>query len=160
MKTVYKTLNKIFNTQQEAIDYEDQFLIDHKSVAVDIVALNNVNKLWSQALASQFTNNARFDFGKYKGQLIGKIIIKDKSYIDWCLNNIDNFKLTDKEQYLYNVGWKETAFYNIRYNIIDILKERYLVSNTHPYNKDNKDFTVTYIPVASESVLDDFSILL
>lgn len=155
MKVVYSTLNKIFNTQQEAIEYENSFLNNYKAIALDIVALNRIDKLWSQALASQFTNNIRFDFGKYKGQFIGKIIIKDKTYIDWCLNNINNFKLTNKGHLLYNIRQEEIAFHNIRYDIIDILEERYLVSNKDPYDNDNKDFTTTYHFMTSESVLDD-----
>lgn len=155
MKIVYSTLNKIFNTQQEAIEYENSFLNNYKAIALDIIALNRIDKLWSQALASQFTNNIRFDFGKYKDQFIGKIIIKDKTYIDWCLNNINNFKLTDKGQLLYDIRQEEISFYNIRYDIIDILEERYLVSNKDPYDNNNKDFTITYHSITSESVLDD-----
>lgn len=34
-----------------------------------------------------------FDFGKYKGKTIGEVIEEDHSYIEWCLDTVNNFSL-------------------------------------------------------------------
>ena len=49
----------------------------------------------------------RFDFGKYEGQLISDIIIKDFNYVKWCIDNIDDFDYKiEYEQYLNSNQWQ------------------------------------------------------
>jgi len=37
------------------------------------------------------------NFGKYKGDTIKEVYYRDSSYLQWCLENIERFKLSDKE---------------------------------------------------------------
>ena len=37
------------------------------------------------------------NFGKYKGETIEEVYEKDASYLQWCLENIERFNLSDKE---------------------------------------------------------------
>ena len=43
-----------------------------------------------------------FNFGKYKGQPVKKIILTHIGYIMWCLSNLAWFKLDTEEQELYD----------------------------------------------------------
>lgn len=43
-----------------------------------------------------------FNFGKYKGQPVKKIILTHIGYIMWCLTNLNWFKLDNGEQELYD----------------------------------------------------------
>lgn len=47
-------------------------------------------------------------FGKYKGKTIEHVILQDPSYIDWCLDNITSFKLTNKAQELLDNTEEDT----------------------------------------------------
>ena len=40
------------------------------------------------------------NFGKYKGDTIREVYERDASYLQWCLENIERFKLSDKETVL------------------------------------------------------------
>ena len=44
-----------------------------------------------------YDNTRRLMFGKYQGEPVWDIIKKDPQYISWCTDNIDNFKLSEKE---------------------------------------------------------------
>lgn len=37
----------------------------------------------------------RFDFGKHRGETVQEVIDTDSSYIDWCIEEVDGFELTD-----------------------------------------------------------------
>ena len=37
------------------------------------------------------------NFGKYKGETVEEVYQKDASYLQWCLENIERFNLSDKE---------------------------------------------------------------
>jgi len=37
------------------------------------------------------------NFGKYKGETIKYVYERDASYLQWCLENIERFKLSEKE---------------------------------------------------------------
>lgn len=37
----------------------------------------------------------RFDFGKHKKSVVNDVIQEDPGYIEWCLENIEGFELTD-----------------------------------------------------------------
>ena len=45
-------------------------------------------------------------FGKYKGYKIGDVIAHDAQYIEWCVDNIDTFKVTEEVHELFkqNLG--------------------------------------------------------
>ena len=40
------------------------------------------------------------NFGKYKGETVEEVYQKDASYLQWCLENIERFKLSEKETQL------------------------------------------------------------
>ena len=43
----------------------------------------------------------RLDFGKHEGEYVQDIITKDPSYLDYCLENIPGFKLTEEVEKAY-----------------------------------------------------------
>ena len=43
----------------------------------------------------------RFSFGKYKGIKILNVCVDDWSYIDWCLDNVKGFSLTEQEMEIF-----------------------------------------------------------
>jgi hypothetical protein len=45
-----------------------------------------------------YKKTTKLDFGTYKGYDLGIVYIFDPSYIDWCINNIDNFYITDLDE--------------------------------------------------------------
>jgi hypothetical protein len=45
-----------------------------------------------------YSKNSKLDFGMYKGYDLGIVYIFDPSYIDWCINNIDKFYITDLDE--------------------------------------------------------------
>lgn len=38
----------------------------------------------------------KLDFGKYKGKRIKKVLKLNPSYIEWCINNVASFYVTQK----------------------------------------------------------------
>lgn len=51
----------------------------------------------------EYTKECRvFNFGKYKGETINKIIRENPDYINWLRKNIKDFKLTKDELNLLN----------------------------------------------------------
>lgn len=42
-----------------------------------------------------YNKNSKLDFGMYKGYDLGIVYVFDPSYIDWCINNIDKFHISD-----------------------------------------------------------------
>ncbi len=42
-----------------------------------------------------YDKNSKLDFGMYKGYELGIVYVFDPPYIDWCINNIDKFCITD-----------------------------------------------------------------
>lgn len=45
-----------------------------------------------------YNKTSKLDFGMYKGYDLGIVYIFDPSYIDWCINNIDRFYITDLDE--------------------------------------------------------------
>ena len=43
-----------------------------------------------------FDMASEFHFGKYRGQSFWSVIIEDKSYIYWCINNIPEFIISKR----------------------------------------------------------------
>ena len=75
-------------------------------------------------------------FGKYKGQLIKKLIMQHIGYIMWCLSNINNFKLTEEEQALYDA----VAIANIKYGIKMIFPDESMLAHVKDREKlERKD---------------------
>lgn len=60
----------------------------------------------------RYSSNTALDFGMYKGYDLGLVYVFDPSYIEWCINNIDEFCITDLEELLQisvlnkNVDWQ------------------------------------------------------
>ncbi len=46
-------------------------------------------------MIGRYNKNTKLDFGMYKGYELGVVYIFDPSYIDWCINNLNNFYITD-----------------------------------------------------------------
>lgn len=44
--------------------------------------------------------NTKFDFGKHKGKTVEEVCDDDPSYVEWCIDNVDDFEL-DNEAYDY-----------------------------------------------------------
>jgi len=42
-----------------------------------------------------YNKDSKLDFGMYKGYELGIVFVFDPSYIEWCINNIDNFFISD-----------------------------------------------------------------
>ena len=45
-----------------------------------------------------YKKDSKLDFGMYKGYELGVVFIFDPGYINWCINNIDTFCVTDLEE--------------------------------------------------------------
>lgn len=55
-------------------------------------------------LIREFTRNRRLEFGKYRGRHVADIIMADRQYIQWCIDNVPAFKLTAEENALFKAG--------------------------------------------------------
>ena len=42
-----------------------------------------------------FNLNTRLNFGKYRDELLSTVIRKDPGYVEWCLENLDWFEISD-----------------------------------------------------------------
>lgn len=65
----------------------------NKGVTVEVllsVALKSINNHCNTMLL-----DSRFRFGKYRGHTLDEIIRCDPSYVDWCLNHVDRFKISE-----------------------------------------------------------------
>ncbi len=49
-------------------------------------------------MKGHYNKNSKLDFGMYKDYELGIVYVFDPSYIDWCINNIDNFFITDLDE--------------------------------------------------------------
>jgi hypothetical protein len=57
----------------------------------------------------------KLDFGKYKGETLKEVFIKDPYYIQWCMAEMNNFVITEKTiEFLKRV--KKFNFNNVSYN--------------------------------------------
>ena len=62
----------------------------------------------SEKLIDDFCDRRIFQFGKYKGKTIASIIVYDRQYVKWCVDNISGFELSVNEQALleaFNEGY-------------------------------------------------------
>lgn len=50
--------------------------------------------------------NDKMLFGKYKGELISNMIYKNVSYIHWCIENVESFKLSNEAYEIYVREWE------------------------------------------------------
>ena len=69
----------------------------------------NKGKIISQKYRSRLftasSQNSEFTFGKYKGESIEQVFLKDPKYIEWAIINNDTFCLTEKAlSYLEEIG--------------------------------------------------------
>lgn len=46
-----------------------------------------------------YTRGDALDFGKHKGSTVSDVLAKDPEYLNWCLDNVDYFKV-DNDIYL------------------------------------------------------------
>lgn len=119
--TIYKVKDKTFYSKEEALKYEESLKDDLKTRA------RNLFLFWAKMigypgystaieLVNKFAGNHKFAFGQYKNKGIGEIIFLDRHYISWCLKNISTFKLSKREQILfdtdtsYSIGGSVTSF--------------------------------------------------
>jgi hypothetical protein len=45
-----------------------------------------------------YDRNSKIDFGMYRGYVLGIVYVFDPSYIDWCINNINGFHISDLDK--------------------------------------------------------------
>lgn len=43
-----------------------------------------------------------FTFGKYNGQNIAQVILKDPDYFKWCMNNVEKFDFSERDFMIYH----------------------------------------------------------
>ncbi len=69
--------------------------------------------------------NSRLGFGKYSGRTVRKVIDVDPDYIEWALNEVDDFDLDDNAmRYLGKHFWRTEqwpSFVNDQFKTIDSL---------------------------------------
>jgi hypothetical protein len=63
-----------------------------------------------------YSLKTKIAFGKHKGETIQEIIDEDSSYIEWCLDTIDDFELDEEaDDYLEKKydddNWNEKSHY-------------------------------------------------
>lgn len=54
------------------------------------------------------------NFGKYKGKKASDIVFRKLDYIDWCYDNLSNFKLTPSLSIDFKLGIKNKLVYAIQ----------------------------------------------
>ena len=58
-----------------------------------------------------YTKKTKMDFGKYKGQTVGKLINKDSQYLIWCIKNVNSFNVTKSiKQELEKIAHRECSY--------------------------------------------------
>ena len=120
--TEYKVLDKTFSNIEDAKEFE-------KSISDNLpLRARNLYLFWykmlgypgiatAEKLIANFTHNRVFAFGKYKGACIGEMILLNRKYVNWCLENIPSFKLNKEELVLFtmdksiNLGGYGDEFY-------------------------------------------------
>ena len=50
--------------------------------------------------------NDKFNFGKHKGEFVQDVIEDDVTYIEWCLDNVEDFELDETLYQIYNDALK------------------------------------------------------
>jgi len=88
-----------------------------------------------------------FQFGKYKGQPIKKVILEHIGYVIWCLDNVDGFKLTDEEQAVYDA----LAIANVKYFVKMAFPDERMLA--HVKNKDAFDRGETPFVVRGDGMI-------
>lgn len=48
-----------------------------------------------------------FDFGKHKGKTVEEVIDEEPTYIEWCIDNVTGFELSDKTFEYYQRGLED-----------------------------------------------------
>lgn len=49
-------------------------------------------------MKGRYSKSSKLDFGMYKGYELGIVYLFDPSYVEWCINNIENFCVPDLEE--------------------------------------------------------------
>ncbi|HPS72614.1 MAG TPA: hypothetical protein PLM70_10185 [Bacteroidales bacterium] len=49
-------------------------------------------------MKGHYNKDSKLDFGMYKGYELGIVYVFDPSYVDWCINNIDRFYISDLDE--------------------------------------------------------------
>ncbi len=63
-----------------------------------------------------YNKDSKLDFGMYKGYELGIVFVFDPSYIEWCINNIDNFFISDLNELMQYSVYNEEL--DCRYRMI------------------------------------------
>lgn len=85
----------------------------------------------AKKLLEHLAGDREFQFGKYKGQKIGRVIIKDRWYIEWCLDNVSFFTLTPTEQLIYNELCKGITIHGSGFSVNSSGLEYIPADNSH-----------------------------
>ncbi len=70
-----------------------------------------------------YLKESKFDFGTYKGYEVGMVFFYDPSYVRWCINNVDQFFISDLED-LLKTGVKKQASIRPHYIIGNRLADK------------------------------------
>jgi len=69
-----------------------------------------------------FTKDSILTFGKYSGETVFDIILKDAGYILWCIDTIDWFDVTIEVEDLAREFYTDEQFDSYIYDICDYLR--------------------------------------
>lgn len=58
----------------------------------------------------------QINFGKYKGEKASDIVFRKLEYIDWCFDNLKNFKIPSSLNIDFKLGIKNRLIYAIQEN--------------------------------------------
>jgi hypothetical protein len=94
----------------------------------------------------EYKKESILDFGLYKGYELGIVYVFDPMYIDWCINNIENFYIADIEELMDYVLINENLNWQYRANgdssiipgIDDFKTYKELIENKDIGNKKNQ----------------------
>ena len=64
--------------------------------------------------------NTKLPFGKYKNSTIFEVLTEEPTYIKWCLENIEGFKLEPEVHEVYIISLNNDPNDNYRWDFLDM----------------------------------------
>jgi hypothetical protein len=87
------------------------------------------------------------NFGKYKGEKASDIVFRKLEYIDWCFDNLKNFKIPPSLMIDFKLGIKNRLIYAIQENnfknieYCKYLCNKYKINYQEMYQKSLEDIS-------------------